>query len=112
MQDETEITISGVKVTDAESMTARVAMDTLANALAEGLEEQEGRAHTPSVLGVLEQDSDPARESQTANPIRGTRNPRRDADKYPEVKRSAPRAYDRGSRSTAAAAAAASSSSF
>jgi hypothetical protein len=111
MQEETEIMISGVKLTDAESMTVRVAIDTLANVLAEGLKEQEGRALTPSIVGVLEQDSDPARESQTANSIRGTRNPRRDADKHPEVKRSAPRAYDRGSRSTAAAAAAASSSS-
>jgi hypothetical protein len=96
MQDESEITINGVKLTDAKSMTVRVAIDTLANVLAEGLKEQEGRALTPSVLGVLEQDSDPARESQTANTIRGTRNPRRDADKNPEVKRSAPRADDRG----------------
>jgi hypothetical protein len=54
MQDETEIMISGVKLTDAESMTVRVAIDTLANVLAEGLKEQEGRALTPSVLGVLE----------------------------------------------------------
>ena len=43
MQDETEIIISGVKLTDAESMTVRVAIDTLANVLAAGLEEQEGR---------------------------------------------------------------------
>jgi hypothetical protein len=42
-------------------MTVLIAIDTLANVLAEGLEEQEGRALTPSVLGVLEQDSDPAR---------------------------------------------------
>jgi hypothetical protein len=41
MQDEAEITISGVKLTDAESMTVRVAIDTLANVLAEGLEEKE-----------------------------------------------------------------------
>jgi hypothetical protein len=46
MQDEAEITINGVKLTDAESMTVRVAIDTLANVLAEGLEEQEGRALT------------------------------------------------------------------
>jgi len=41
MQDEAEITISGVKLTDAESMTIRVAIDTLANVLAEGIEDQE-----------------------------------------------------------------------
>ncbi len=40
MQDEATITISGVKLTDAESMTVRVAIDTLANVLAEGLQEQ------------------------------------------------------------------------
>lgn len=34
MQDETEITISGVKLTDAESMTVLIAIDTLANVLA------------------------------------------------------------------------------
>ena len=37
MKDEATITISGVKLTDAESMTVRVAIDTLANVLAEGL---------------------------------------------------------------------------
>jgi len=35
MQDEAEITISGVKLTHEESMTVRVAIDTLANVLAE-----------------------------------------------------------------------------
>ncbi len=40
MQDEATITISGVKLTDAESMTVRVAIDTLAKVLAEGLQEQ------------------------------------------------------------------------
>jgi hypothetical protein len=53
MQDEAEITISGVKLTDAESMTVRVAIDTLANVLAEGLEEQEGRALTEVYLASL-----------------------------------------------------------
>jgi hypothetical protein len=53
MQDEAEITISGVKLTDAESMTVRVAIDTLANFLAEGLEEQEGRALTEVYLTSL-----------------------------------------------------------
>jgi hypothetical protein len=43
MQDEAQITISGVKLTDAESMTVRVAIDTLANVLAEGLEDEETR---------------------------------------------------------------------
>jgi hypothetical protein len=46
MQDEAEITISGVKLTDAESMTVRVAIDTLANVLAEGLKEKGSRALT------------------------------------------------------------------
>ena len=53
MQDETEIVISGVKLTDAESMTVRVAIDTLANVLAEGLEEQEGRALTEVYMASL-----------------------------------------------------------
>lgn len=38
MQDEAEITINGIKLSDAESMTLRVAVDTLANVLAEGAE--------------------------------------------------------------------------
>jgi hypothetical protein len=42
MQDEAEISINGVKLSDAESMTVRVAIDTLANVLAEGLGEKEG----------------------------------------------------------------------
>jgi hypothetical protein len=37
MQDEAEITINGTKLSDAESMTIRVAIDTLANVLAEEL---------------------------------------------------------------------------
>ena len=44
MQDEAEITISGVKLTHDQSMTVRVAIDTLANVLAEGLEEGDGRS--------------------------------------------------------------------
>jgi len=40
MQDEATITISGVKLTDRESMTVRVAIDTLANVLAEDLQEK------------------------------------------------------------------------
>jgi hypothetical protein len=37
MQDEADITINGCKLSDAESMTIRVAVDTLANVLAEDL---------------------------------------------------------------------------
>ena len=44
MQEEANITINGSKLTDAESMTVRVAIDTLANVLAEGLGEEEGEA--------------------------------------------------------------------
>jgi hypothetical protein len=47
MQEEAEITINGTKLSDAESMTVRVAIDTLANVLAEGLGlEQDGIALT------------------------------------------------------------------
>jgi hypothetical protein len=53
MQDEAEITISGVKLTHDESMTVRVAIDTLANVLAEGLEEGETRALTDRYLKSL-----------------------------------------------------------
>jgi len=38
MQEEAAIMINGTKLSDAESMTIRVAVDTLANVLAEGLE--------------------------------------------------------------------------
>jgi hypothetical protein len=37
MRDEAVITINGARLTDAESMTVRVAIDALANVLAEGL---------------------------------------------------------------------------
>ena len=53
MQDEAEITSSGVKLTHDESMTVRVAIDTLANVLAEGLEESETRALTDRYLESL-----------------------------------------------------------
>jgi hypothetical protein len=47
MQEEAEITINGTKLTDVESMTVRVAIDTLANVLVEGLElENDGVAFT------------------------------------------------------------------
>jgi hypothetical protein len=41
MHDEAEITINGTKLTDSESMTIRVAVDTLANVLAEDVGEGE-----------------------------------------------------------------------
>ena len=45
MQDEAEIIINGSKLTDSESMTVRVAIDTLANVLAEDLsQDEEGRS--------------------------------------------------------------------
>jgi hypothetical protein len=53
MQDEAEIVISGVKLTDAESMTVRVAIDTLANVLAEGAAENEGKALAERYLESL-----------------------------------------------------------
>jgi hypothetical protein len=42
MREEAVITINGTRLTDAESMTVRVAIDTLANVLAEGLGTQKG----------------------------------------------------------------------
>jgi hypothetical protein len=53
MQDEAVITISGVKLTHDESMTVRVAIDTLANVLAEGLEEGETRTLTDRYIKAL-----------------------------------------------------------
>jgi hypothetical protein len=53
MQDEADITISGVKLTHDESMTVRVAIDTLANVLAAGLEEGETRVLTERYLKSL-----------------------------------------------------------
>jgi hypothetical protein len=53
MKEEAVITINGVKLTDAESMTVRVAIDTLANVLAEGLEEKESQELTDHYVGSL-----------------------------------------------------------
>jgi hypothetical protein len=53
MQEEAEITVNGVKLTDKEAMTVRVAIDTLANVLAEGLEENEGREETDLYVASL-----------------------------------------------------------
>jgi hypothetical protein len=54
MQDEADITINGTKLNDAESMTVRVAIDTLANVLAEGLGlENDGTALTDLYMTSL-----------------------------------------------------------
>jgi hypothetical protein len=53
MQEEAVITINGVKLNDAESMTVRVAIDTLANVLAEGLEEKEAQELTGLYMDSL-----------------------------------------------------------
>jgi hypothetical protein len=54
MQDEAVITINGVSLSDAESMTVRVAIDTLANVLAEGLGfENDGIALTDRYMASL-----------------------------------------------------------
>jgi len=67
MQDVADITICGVKLTDAESMTVRVMIDTLADVLAEGLEEEEGRVVTDMHLASWSRIQEPAREPQAAN---------------------------------------------
>jgi hypothetical protein len=54
MQDEAEITINGAKLSDAESMTVRVAIDTLANVLAEGAEDQDSHLLTERYLESLQ----------------------------------------------------------
>ena len=53
MQDEAEISISGVKLTPEESMTVRVAIDTLANVLAEGAMDEEAKALTNLYMTAL-----------------------------------------------------------
>jgi hypothetical protein len=54
MQDEAEITINGTKLSESESMTVRVAIDTLANVLAEGLgAEGEGIPVTERYMSAL-----------------------------------------------------------
>ena len=42
MQDEAEITINGTKLTDSESMTVRVAIDMLADVMAEEADDGAG----------------------------------------------------------------------
>jgi hypothetical protein len=54
MQVEAEITINGAKLSDTESMTVRVAIDTLANVLVEGLGlENDGIALTDRYMASL-----------------------------------------------------------
>jgi hypothetical protein len=66
-QDEADITINGTKINDAESMTVRVAIDTLANPLAEGLGlENDRTAHIDRYMASL-------RRIQTLSKIRESR---------------------------------------
>jgi hypothetical protein len=54
MQDEAVVTINGTRLTETESMTVRVAIDTLANVLAEGLGfENDGIALTDRYMASL-----------------------------------------------------------
>jgi hypothetical protein len=54
MQDEAQIMINGIRLTDAESMTVRVAIDTLANVLADGLAlESDGAALADRYMASL-----------------------------------------------------------
>ncbi|MGA2186886.1 MAG: hypothetical protein ABSH33_00035 [Steroidobacteraceae bacterium] len=53
MQQEAEITINGTKLTDSESMTIRVAVDTLANVLAEDVGEGEGKMLADRYMSAL-----------------------------------------------------------
>jgi hypothetical protein len=54
MQEEAEIIINGTRLSDSESMTIRVAVDTLANVLAEDLgTEGDGRALADRYMTAL-----------------------------------------------------------
>jgi hypothetical protein len=53
MQDEADIAINGVRLSDSESMTVRVAIDTLANVLAAGIDETEAQELTEIYLASL-----------------------------------------------------------
>jgi hypothetical protein len=53
MQEEADIAINGVRLSDSESMTVRVAIDTLANVLADSIDEAEGRELTEVYLAAL-----------------------------------------------------------
>lgn len=53
MREEAKITINGAALSDEESMTVRVAIDTLGNVLAEGLEESDSKALADRYLAAL-----------------------------------------------------------
>ena len=53
MQEEAHITINGKRLSDQESKTVRVAIDTLASVLSEGLKEKEDRALTEIYVASL-----------------------------------------------------------
>ena len=54
MQEEAEIIINGTKLSDSESMTVRVAIDTLANVLAEDLAaEGDGKSLADRYMAAL-----------------------------------------------------------
>ena len=53
MHDEADITINGTKLTDSESMTVRVAVDTLANVLAEDRDAEGGKELADRYMAAL-----------------------------------------------------------
>jgi hypothetical protein len=53
MQEEAEIIINGTRLSDSESMTIRVAVDTLANVLAEDVGEGEGKILADRYMSAL-----------------------------------------------------------
>jgi hypothetical protein len=53
MHEEAEITINGTKLDDSQSMTIRVAVDTLANVLAEDLGADGGKALADRYMEAL-----------------------------------------------------------
>jgi hypothetical protein len=53
MHEEAEITINGTKLDDSQSMTIRVAVDTLANVLAEDLGAEGGEALADRYMKAL-----------------------------------------------------------
>jgi hypothetical protein len=53
VREEAKITINGAALSDEESMTVRVAIDTLGNVLAEGLEESDSKALADRYLAAL-----------------------------------------------------------
>jgi hypothetical protein len=53
VREEAKITINGAALSDEESMTVRVAIDTLGNVLAEGLEESDSKALADRYIAAL-----------------------------------------------------------